>query len=53
MISEQLVSNHEKHEMTRKFNDLETTDHTDYTEMPRRRADYTTKNSIMKQNTDC
>ena len=31
--------NHETHERTRKFNDLETTEYTDYTEKPRRRAD--------------
>ena len=36
-----------------KINELETTEYTDHTEMPRRRADYTTKNFVVKQNVDC
>ncbi len=39
MLNLQSIRNHENHEKTRKFNDLETTDHTNYTEMLRRLAD--------------
>ena len=47
-----MIQEPRKAQNTRKINDLETTDHTDYTEMPRRWADNIPKDFMVKQNVD-